>query len=205
MAQDPHFLLPLTNGEQLCFNVQGEPDFPFSLISDKYIQLNGVFVLPGEDESDNIPLGASFLGMLGVVLRSPVTGKINTVKAFAQDHSVVAGDSTVTVMNNQQVNLDVTEIVIISVHNVNLLDAKNEFGWLSINTNLGFTLKVRFYKQHLDLFFTNTSGLTKEAHGLIGIYKPIDSFIMHFSSWACMYVCTNINIFVCSALQFVVL
>ena len=185
VAQDPHFLLPLTNGEQLCFNVQGEPDFPFSLISDKYIQLNGVFVLPGEDESDNIPLGASFLGTLGVVLWSPVTGKVNTIKVFAQDHSVVTGDSTVTVVNNQQVNLDVTETVIISVHNVNLLnDAKNEFGWLSIKTNIGITLKVRFYKQHLDLFFTNTSGLTKEAHGLIGNYKPIDSFIMHFLSWA---------------------
>ena len=168
MAQDPHFLLPLTNGDQLCFNVQGEPDFPFSLISDKYVQLNGVFVLPDEVESVNISLGASFLGMLGIVLQSPVVGKANIIKVFAQDHTVVVGDSTVTVSNNKQVNLDVTDIVIISVHTINLPDAKDGFGWVNINTDLGFSLTVRFYKKHLDVFLTDTSGLTKEAHGLIG-------------------------------------
>ena len=170
MAQDPHFLLPLTNRDQLCFNVQGEPDFPFSLISDKYVQLNGVFVLPAEDESVNVSLGTSFLGMLGIMLQNPVTGKTNIIKMSAQDRTVIVGDSTVTVTNNKQVNLDVADAVIISVHNVNLPDAKNEFAWLNINTDLSFSLTVRFYKKHLDVFLTDTSGLTKEAHGLIGNY-----------------------------------
>lgn len=165
VAQDPHFLLPLSNGDQLCFNVQGEPDFPFSLISDKQVQLNGVFVLPAEDENVNISLGASFLGMLGIVLLGP---KTNIIKVSAQDRSVVVGDSTVAVTNNKQVNLDITDVIIISVHTVNLPNAKNEFAWLNINTDLGFSLTVRFYKKHLDMFLTNTSGLTKEVHGLIG-------------------------------------
>lgn len=168
MAQDPHFLLPLTNGDQLCFNVQGEPNFPFSLISDKYVQLNGVFVLPAEDESHNISLGASFIGMLGIVLESTVTGKVNIIKVSAQDRSVTVTDSTLAVVNNKQVNLDVTETVLISVHNVNLPDGKDKYAWLRINTNLGFGLTVRFYKKHLDMFLTDTSGLTKKAHGLIG-------------------------------------
>ena len=161
VAQDPHFLLPLSNGDQLCFNVQGEPDFPFSLISDKYIQLNGVFVLPAEDDSVNISLGTSFLGMLGIMLQSP---KTNIIKVSAQDRSVVVGDSTVAVTNNKQVNLDITDVIIISVHT----NAKDEFAWLNINTDVGFSLTVRFYKKHLDIFLTDTSGLTKEAHGLIG-------------------------------------
>lgn len=168
VARDPHFLLPLTNGDQLCFNVQGEPDFPFSLINDRYVQLNGVFVLPGEDESNNISRGASFLGTLGLVLQSPVMEKVNVVKVFGQDRSVVVGDNTLTVVNNKQINLEITEFVIISVHTVHLPHANDEFAWLNINTDLGFSFTVRFYKRHLDLFLTDTSGLTKEAHGLIG-------------------------------------
>ena len=173
VAQDPHFLLPLTNGDQLCFNVQGEPDFPFSLINDKLVQLNGVFVSPAEDESVNISLGASFLGMLGIVLQSPrpvpATRRANIIKVFAQDHSVVVGDSTtITIANNEQVNLNVTEMAIISVSTVSMSDAKDEFSWLNIHTKLDFSITVRFYKKHLDLFVTDATGLTKEAHGLIG-------------------------------------
>lgn len=174
VAQDPHFILPLTNGDQLCFNVQGEPDFPFSLIRDKHIQLNGVFVLPAEEESDSISHGASFLGMLGMVFWSPVTGRVNIIKVFAHDRSVVVGDSTLTVVNNKKVNLDITDVAVISIHDVTLPgDTKNVFAWLSINTNLGLSFTVRFYKKHLDLFLTNTSGLTKEADGLIGKYSNI--------------------------------
>ena len=54
MGNDPHFLLPLPNGDQLCFSIQGQPNFAFSLISDKYIQLNGQFVLPALEESQTI-------------------------------------------------------------------------------------------------------------------------------------------------------
>ena len=181
VAQDPHFILPLTNGDQLCFNIQGEPDFPFSLISDKYIQLNGVFVLPAEGESDSISHGASFLGMLGMVFRSPDTGKVNIIKVFAHDHSIVVGDSTLTVVNNKQVNLDITDTVMISIHDITLSNTKDEFAWLSINTNLGFSFTVRFYKKHLDLFLTNTSGLSKQADGLIGKHFNIcqETFCMH--------------------------
>ena len=38
----------------MCFSIQGQPNFAFSLISDKYIQLNGQFVLPAPEESHTI-------------------------------------------------------------------------------------------------------------------------------------------------------
>ena len=123
VARDPHFLLPLTNGDQLCFNVQGEPDFPFNLISDKYVQLNGVFVLPAEGERGNISSGATFLGMLGVVVRSPVTGKVNNIKVCGHDRSIVVGDNTLTVQDKKQINLQIAEVVIISVRTIDLNDS----------------------------------------------------------------------------------
>ena len=45
---------------------------------------------------------------------------------------------------------------------------RDDTAWLHINTKVGFSLKVRFYKSHLDLYLTKTSGLTKQTHGLIG-------------------------------------
>ena len=53
---------------------------------------------------------------------------------------------------------------------------KDESAWLYISSEFGFGIKVRFYKKHLDLFLTKTSGLTNEAHGIIGnYYKLSDS------------------------------
>ena len=40
---------------------------------------------------------------------------------------------------------------------------RDETAWLHVNTNAGFGLKVRFYKSHLDLYLTKTSGLTKKV------------------------------------------
>ena len=65
VANDPHFYLPLVNGDHLCFSVQGEPNFAFNLINSKYIQLNAQFVLPAEDESNTIANVSTFLGDLG--------------------------------------------------------------------------------------------------------------------------------------------
>ena len=53
-GNDPHFFIPLPNGDNLCYSVQGQPDFMFSLIKDKYVQLNAQFVLPASDESNTI-------------------------------------------------------------------------------------------------------------------------------------------------------
>jgi len=54
MGNDPHFFLPLSNGDNMCFSIQGEPNFSFNLINDKYIRLNGQFVQPVEGESNTI-------------------------------------------------------------------------------------------------------------------------------------------------------
>ena len=46
---------------------------------------------------------------------------------------------------------------------------KHETVWLHLNTELGFRMKIRFYKKHLDMMVTRSDGLTNEADGLIGI------------------------------------
>jgi len=68
-----------------CYSIQGEPDFMFSLIKDKYIQLNAQFVLPASDENKTISNVSTFLGNLGLLLRCPNFNKSIIIKVSAQD------------------------------------------------------------------------------------------------------------------------
>ena len=164
---DPHFFLPLANGDHMCFSVQGEPDFAFNLINDKYIKLNGQFVLPAEDESHTIANVSTFLGDLGLVITNRDTNGTTVIKVSALDHSVLAGNS-LTIVKDKPVTVNVFGKVTINVDaQIQTTRLKDESAWLYINTD-GFGIKVRFYKKHLDMFLTKTNGLTKEAHGLIG-------------------------------------
>ena len=83
MGNDPHFFLPLANGDHMCFSIQGEPDFAFNLIDDKYIQLNGQFVAPNEEDSHAIANVSTFLGDLGLVVKNPDTNGTTIIKVSA--------------------------------------------------------------------------------------------------------------------------
>ena len=152
----------------MCFSVQGEPDFAFNLISDKYIKLNGQFVLPAEDESHTITNISTFLGDLALVIVNRDTNSTTVVKVSAVDHSVLAGNSLTAIVKDKPITVNVFEKVTINVDaHIQTNRLKDESAWLYINTD-GFGIKVRFYKKHLDMFLTKTNGLTKDAHGLIG-------------------------------------
>ena len=168
-GNDPHFFIPLPNGDNLCYSVQGQPDFMFSLIKDKYIQLNAQFVLPASDESNTIANVSTFLGNLGLLLRCPVTGKSVAAKVSAQDHNVQIGDETVIIKDKP------VEVLIASDFNVTTTLSgevkevtKDETVWLQLNTEFGFGMKIRFYKKHLDMMITKSDGLTSQADGLMG-------------------------------------
>ena len=169
VACDPHFYLPLVNGDHMCFSVQGEPNFAFNLISDECIKLNAQFVLPAKDGSNTIANVSTFLGDLGMVVHNQNTDKDVVIHVSAQDHSVLVGNS-LTVVKDKPVFVDVLNSKVSVDVNINKQTTKltkDESAWLYINTE-GFGIKVRFYKKHLDMFFTTTSGLSKKAHGLIG-------------------------------------
>jgi len=164
---DPHFFIPLANGDHMCFSIQGEPNFAFNLIKDKYIQLNAQFVLPAEEESHTISNVSTFLGDLGLAIRNQETGDVRVIKVSASDHSVLV-DHSLTVVEDKPVIVDVFKAITIKVGaHVQTNRLMDESAWLHINTD-GFGIKVRFYKKHLDMFLTKTDGLTKDAHGLIG-------------------------------------
>ena len=169
VACDPHFYLPLANGDHMCFSVQGEPNFAFNLISDDYIKLNAQFVLPANDGSNTIANVSTFLGDLGMVVVNQKTHKAVVIHVSAEDHSVQV-ENSLTVIKDKAVFVDVfnsTVAINVNADSQTAKLTKDKSAWLYINTE-GFGIKVRFYKKHLDMFFTKTSGLSKKAHGLIG-------------------------------------
>ena len=167
MGNDPHLLLPLLNGDHICFSIQGQPEFAFSLINDKYIQLNAQFVLPAKEESHTISNVSTFIGGLGLAVMNPETDNTVIIKVSAQDHSVEV-DNSLTIVKNKPVIIQVLNTVSITVESHDQTDKlKDASAWLYINTK-DFGMKVRFYKEHLDMFLTKTSGVTKGADGIIG-------------------------------------
>ena len=139
----------------MCFSIQGQPDFAFNLINDKYIQLNGQFVLP--TDSHTIANVSTFLGDLGLMVKDPETGNSTIIEVSAHNHSIRVG-SSLTIVKDKPVTVDVSNAVSISIDNNDQTSkTKDEAAWLYINTNSGFGLKVRFYREHLDMFFTKTS------------------------------------------------
>ena len=169
------FFSPLANGDNMCFSIHGKPKLVYSLIRDKYIQLNGQFVLPVDEMSytiGNVPIS---LGEFGLIIKNQETSNVTVVKVSAVDRSILVGNSLI-VVKDKPINVDIFYKIAIDVdpnvqtvdpHHVQTAKKKNESAWLNINTD-GFGMKVRFYKNYLEMFLTKTNGLTNAAHGLIG-------------------------------------
>ena len=152
----------------MCFSMQELPNFTYSLINDKYITLNGLFVLPTEEASHTISnMSAMLIKDLGLVVRNPKTGNTTVIKISAQDHSL-AVENSVTIIKDKSVAVQVLSNVRITIYdNQQTSGLKDTTPWLYIKTK-GFAIKVKFYEKTLDMFLTKTSGLTKNASGLIG-------------------------------------
>ena len=171
---DLQFFSPLANGDNLCFSVHGKPYLVYNLIRDKYIQLNGRFVLPADEKSSTVGNVHTSLGEFGLMIKNRETSNVTVIKVSAVDCSILVGSSLI-IVKDKPINVDVFDKIAIDVDpNVQAVDPhgqtakkKNDSVWLNINTD-GFGMKVRFYKNYLEIFLTKTNGLTNGAHGLIG-------------------------------------
>ena len=143
----------------------------FSLIKDKFIQLNALFILPAKDvESETIGNVSTFMGKLGLSLQCPLTEKITNIQVSAQDHTISVAEAVVAV-RDKAVTVKISKdsnVSIVVDGNVQSGLRRDESAWLNIISDIGFGVRVRFYKKHLNIFLENTDLLTKKAHGLLG-------------------------------------
>ena len=151
----------------LCFNVQGEPDFMFNLISSKYINLNALFVKPADEESRSIDADSTFVSEVGLAVKSMHQNKPVKIKISAFDHSIDVLDSH-TIVTDSSITVKVSKDGSINIATSVTTANKEDNAMLYVETEYGFAIKVRFLKKHLDMFITDNSGFTNNTHGLLG-------------------------------------
>ena len=165
---DPHFVCPLKNKERLCFSIQGIPEFIFNLFSDVSMQLNAKFSLPQDEESRSIQNSSTFIQQLGLIVKHPISKISTKVKISALDHSIFAADSLIIVDEYPVTVKIINNTVTTTVETVSANPDHDETAWVSVMTDVGFSLKFKFVKKHLDYVITDSSGLSSKAHGIQG-------------------------------------
>ena len=169
-GMDPHFAVPLLNGQDMCFSLQGEPYFAFNLISDLTISINSYFIPPENGKA--FSEFATFLGDIGILVQ-PEECKghcdqedITKIAISASDRSVLLGGSR-TKLKNRHVKVFV-ENGTATIKLGNIL-RKEDHPSLTVTVKqppLSFI--VQFVNEHLDLIVKDFSGISSSAHGIMG-------------------------------------
>ena len=166
---DPHFVCTLKNGDNLCFSVQGIPDFIFNLFSDVNLHLNAKFCKPSAEESRSLVNSSTFIQQLGLTIKHPNSNVSNKIKISALDHSIQIDGSLLTVKDSPITVIVINNTVTTVAETLSANPSHDETAWVRIITDIGFSLKFKFVKKHLDYVITDCCGLTSKAHGIQGI------------------------------------
>lgn len=167
---DPHFVCPLKNGQYLCFSVQGEPDFIFNLFSDINIQVNAKFSLPHQDESRSLMNGSTFIQDVGLMFKAPNNKSIITqIKACGHHHIINVSGNVINVSNKPVTITIVNGSVQFKISSEKTIaESIDETAVVSIVSDVGFAAEIKFVKRHIDMSISDTTGLSKWAHGIQG-------------------------------------
>lgn len=167
-GDDPHFSIILPSGKLLCFTVQGEHDFVFSLISTKRVSINSLFV------ADSVREEITWMGALGIVVQGEnYHGENKTSLRFDA--------KTKTVSVGAKLTLEAGGIDTLHFKNGKLMitekdpeDKGQDLKHPSVCVNLedvGLHFHVTFYGEHLDIFWSTVTidnEGNQNIHGLVG-------------------------------------
>ena len=131
--------------------------------------MNAKFSLPQAEESHSILNSTTFIQQLGLIIKHPISNISTKLKISALDHSIITADSHITVKQYPVIINIINNTVTTTVETVSANPDHDETAWVRIITDVGFGLKLRFIKKHLDYVITDSSGLTLNAHGIQGI------------------------------------
>ena len=172
IGQDPHFIVPLLGNQKFCYSMQGMADFAFNLLSDYFISINAYFVLPEEEKRSRFKEYATFIGDIGILIRlDGQRGKnkienITKISISASDHSVSV-DGIKTVVSDHSVNVIVdNRSTMVSVDKT--VDKKTKPGLTLTVKQPKLSFQVTFVHNHIDLVFTEDSGVSHNCHGIMG-------------------------------------
>ena len=85
------------NGDNLCYSVQGIPEFIFNLFSDVNLHLNAKFCEPSAEESHSLVNSSTFIQQLGLIIKNPESSASTKVRISALDYSIQIAGSLIIV------------------------------------------------------------------------------------------------------------
>ena len=169
-GMDPHFAVPLLNGQDMCYSLQGEPYFVFNLISDPIISINSYFIPP--EKGNTLNEFATFLGAIGILVQPEDCmgncdqDNITKIAVSASDRSVLLDESR-TKLRNRHIQVFVeNSTATIKLGNV-LKKGDHPSLTVTIKQPL-LVFQIQFVNEHLDLIVKDFSGISSNAHGIIG-------------------------------------
>ncbi|XP_065896424.1 uncharacterized protein [Dysidea avara] len=169
-GQDPHFAMPLSDGQLLCYSVQGLAYFAFNLISDPTININAYFIPP--EKKENFKEYATFLGDIGIMIQpNNCEGKCKTeditkITISASDRSVLL-DGSRTVLSDRPVHVMVDNTTATIQLGEKLKKGEHPNMIVSVKKPT-LSFKVNFVNEHLDLVVMDDNGISDDCHGIMG-------------------------------------
>ena len=140
----------------------------FNLFTDTNLLVNAKFAFPKPEESRFLINTSTFIEQMGITVKSPVTSMLTKVKISALDHSIMIEENLITVGDYPIIVTILDNNITTRIGAVGINPVHDETAWVRIATNVGFGLKFKFVKKHLDYIITDTTGLTTNAHGIQG-------------------------------------
>ena len=163
MGGDPHFIVLLPSGQQLCFTVQGEKDFAFNLITNDLLVMNAVFT------EDKLREEITWISSVGIIVKSPYhRSKTTKLRFDASDRMIYVGDK-VTLQAQKVDRLVFAKGKLTISESVRKKAVKRPEVYVDLE-DVGLSFTVKFVKdRHIDLSWSRVSEQPRRSHGLIGM------------------------------------
>lgn len=160
MRGDPHFTVPLLNGENLCYSVQGIPGVPFNLLSNKHLIINAFFSSSVSDPTQRI-------GTLAVMPRNTSTSQVIVFDSVSQTIKM-KGEGTFKPQLVKHICIGKTGSIVIKT--TRGLTKQRGHPTVEVHfTNPMAIFYVTFHKDHLDIDWKMQSDEIDNSHGLLGM------------------------------------
>ena len=165
-VNDPHFAVPLSTGQQLCYSMQGLAGFIFNLISHSNVNLNAYFIT--SQEESNLKEYATFLEDIGIMVQPDhcmgecQSKHITKITISASDRSVFL-DGSRTVISDRPIHVTVDN----STTTIQLGEVtKGDIPSLTVSIKKPkLSFRINFV---IDLMVMDDSSISSDYHGIMG-------------------------------------
>ena len=159
---DPHFTVPLLNGESLCYSIQGIPGVPFNFLSNKHLIINAFFI-----NSINDPYQTTWIGTLAVMPQHNSTQQVIILDSVSQSIKI-KGEGTFKPEFLRYISITKSGNIIIKT--TSALSKQKGNPTVEVHfTNPMAVFYVTFHQDHLDIDWKMQSDEIDNSHGLLGM------------------------------------